>query len=320
MIYIIQGNEQCFIEDKINEILKQNKDSEIIRYDGSDRSFSIDMMLDSCVSNSLFNNKNVVLVNQPYFLIKKVEDKDYGKLEKYVKDPVYETDLVLYTYLDNFSSRLKTYKLFSGNAQIITCDSLDNNNFYNYVRQRLNESNLKLNNDAFNLLSNICKRSATLLNQNIEILKLYPGNIDTRVISNLCTVSDNNDSFELINALTSKDISKSISLQRMMMKDSENIFGLIALLSMQLRYLYHVAYLYSSGKSKYEIVELTGSKEYRVSMALKTLDNLNMDQIIELLYRLSELDIRCKSDSSISDTSRFELFILDLLRGNHAVN
>lgn len=320
MIYVIHGQEQCFIEDKINHILKENKDSEIIRYDGSDRSFNIDLMLESCVSNSLFNTKNVVLVNQPFFLIKKIEDSQYERLEKYVNDPIYETDLVLYTYLDNFNSRLKTFKLFSGNAQIITCNSLDNNNFNNYVRQRLNEEGLKMNNDSISLLSNICKRSATLLNQNIELLKLYPDNIDTRVIANLCTVSDNNDSFELINALTAKDITRAISLERAQLKDNDNIFGLIALLSTQLRFLYHVAYLYGSGKSKYDIAELTGSKEYRITMALKTLENLNSDQILELLAILSELDIRCKSDSSISDISRFELFIMNLLRGNHAVN
>ena len=320
MIYVIHGQEQCFIEDKINQILKENKDSEIIRYDGSDRSFNIDLMLESCISNSLFNTKNVVLVNQPFFLIKKIEDSQYERLEKYVNDPIYETDLVLYTYLDNFNSRLKTFKLFSGNAQIITCNSLDNNNFNNYVRQRLNEEGLKMNNDSISLLSNICKRSATLLNQNIELLKLYPDNIDTRVIANLCTVSDNNDSFELINALTAKDITRAISLERAQLKDNDNIFGLIALLSTQLRFLYHVAYLYGSGKSKYDIAELTGSKEYRITMALKTLENLNSDQILELLAKLSELDIRCKSDSSISDISRFELFIMNLLRGNHAVN
>ena len=320
MIYIITGQEQCFIEDKINEILKENKDSEIIRFDGSDRGFNIDMMLDSCLSNSLFNTKNVILVNQPFFLIKKIDDNQYNKLEQYINNPIYETDLILYTYLDNFNNRLKTYKLFTKNAQIINYDYLDKYNFSNYVKQRINEENLKMNNEAISLLSNICKRSATLLKQNIELLKLYPDNIDTKVINNLCSISDNNDTFELINALTGKDISEAITLQRQLLKDNENIFGLIALLSNQLRYLYHVAYLYNSGKSKSQIIEETSSKEFRVTMALKTLENLNMQQIIELLSKLSELDIKCKSDSSLSDISRFELFILNLMRGNHAIN
>ena len=45
----------------------------------------------------------------------------------------------------------------------------------------------------------------------------------------------------------------------------------------------------------------------------KTLEKLNRQQILELLSELSQLDIKCKSDSSISDASRFELFIIDLM-------
>ena len=320
MIYVIQGQEQCFIEDKINSIVNNNKDSEMVRFDGSDRSFDIDIMLESCMSNSLFSNRNVVLVNQPYFLIRKIEDNQMNKLEQYIKTPIYETELILYTYLDNFNSRLKAYKIISENAQIINCDSIDKNNFNNYLKEKINQSGLKLNFDSTRYLGNLCKNNATLLNRNIEILKLYPGDIDNKVIASLCTTSDNNDNYDLINALTNKDVSRAIALQRIYTKDNDNIFSLIALLANQLRYLYNVAYLYDSGKSKADIIHLTGSKEYRVVKALETLEKLNRQQILELLSELSQLDIKCKSDSSISDTSRFELFILNLLRGEHAVN
>ena len=128
MIYVIDGKEEYFIKEKINEIIK-DKNAEIVKFDGSDKNFSIDEMLEACESNSLFSNETVVLVNQPYFLNKKIEDKELERLYQYIDNPIYETDLIFYTYEDNFNSKLKAYKTILGNAQHIKLDGLDYKNF-----------------------------------------------------------------------------------------------------------------------------------------------------------------------------------------------
>ena len=136
-----------------------------------------------------------------------------------------------------------------------------------------------------------------------------------KVVNKLCTASDNNDSFDLINSITNKDISTAISIERKMLNENDSALSVIGLLSGQLRYLYQIAYYVSIGKKKTEIMELCGiGNDYRYNKALETLKVLDSRKIIELLYKLSELDIKCKSDNSISDNSRFELFILELLK------
>lgn len=313
MIYIITGEEECFIRDKISEIIKQNG-NDPIRFDGRDKDFSYDAMVDSCLGNSLFSSGSLVLVEEPDFLIKKVDDKKLESVYAYVEKPVYETDLVFYTYQNNFNSRLKSFKTINENAQLITLNSFDFKNFNSYVRTRLNEEGLKLNSDAIILLSNICKRSATLLNSNLEVLKLYPEQINVQVISKLCSASDDNDSFELINALTNRDISKAISTERKLLSENDSALSVIGLLASQLRYLYQIAYYVSAGKKKGEIMELCNINEYRYNKAIQTINILDKRQIIRLLSQLSDLDIKCKSDNSVSDNSRFELFILELLK------
>lgn len=313
MIYVIDGKEEYFIKEKINEIIK-GKNAEIVKFDGSDKNFSIDEMLEACESNSLFSNETVVLVNQPYFLNKRIEDKELERLYRYIDNPIYETDLIFYTYEDNFNSKLKAYKTVLGNAQHIKLDGLDYKNFNNYVKERIKQENININNDALNLLNTICKRDATLLNQNLEILSLYPEKITTQVINKLCVASDENEAFDLLNALTSKDVSKTISLSRKLMQSNDSIYSVIGLIANQLRYLYNLAYLQSIGKKKSEILDITNSNEYRLNLSLDVLKNLSMNQIIELLANLSDLDYKCKSDSSLSEENRFELFILNLLK------
>ena len=54
---------------------------------------------------------------------------------------------------------------------------------------------------------------------------------------------------------------------------------------------------------------------------MESLKDLRMHQIIELLSLLSELDISCKSDTSVPDQMRFELFILTFMKkGSYAGN
>lgn len=313
MIYIIQGQEQCFIKDKLKEITSSS-DSEVVYFDGSDKNFSIGALLEACEGNSIFSQGSIVLVDQPFFLICKSDEKQLQPLLDYISKPLYDTQLVFYTYLDNFSSKLKVYKTIAKNAQVITLNSLDYKNFNNYVRSRLNEEKVDISSDAAYQLNSICKRNATLLNQNIEILKLYPGKIDLKAVNKLCTASDENDSFELINALTAKDVSKAIYLERKMMTANDSILSVIGLLANQLRFLYQIAYLSSKGKNRKQILDETGVNEYRLNKAFESLRNLRKEQIISLLAKLSDLDISCKSDSSLPDASRFELFILEFLK------
>ncbi len=313
MIYIINGEEECFIRDKIDEIVKKSG-NDPIRFDGRDKDFSYEEVIEACLGNSLFSSGSLVLLEEPDFLVRKVEDRKLEPIYAYVDNPVYETDLIFYTYQNNFNSRLKAFKKINENAQLITLNSYDYRNFNNYVRTRLNEEGLKLNNETTALLSNICKRSATLLNSNLEVLKLYPETITVQVVNKLCSASDDNDSFELVNALTSKDISKAILAERKLLNENDSALSVIGLLASQLRYLYQIAYYASSGKKRNEIMELCNINDYRYSKAMETISVLDKKQIIELLYRLSELDIKCKSDNSVSDNSRFELFILELLK------
>lgn len=312
MIYIIEGEETIFIQDKINQLIGQI-DYDVIRFDGNDKKFTISMMVEACKTGSLFSSKNLVLVKDPLFLCKKVDEKELEILSDYISNPIFETDLVFYTYDNKFNSKLKAYKNVATNAEILKYNSYDYKNFNLYVNQEVNKKHLNINNDAISLLTQMCKRSATLLQQNLDVLSNYPEKITVQVVNKLCTYSDDNDSFELINAITNKDISKVIYLERRMLRDNDSIFSVIGLLSSQLRFLYHLSYLNSLGYRSSQIIDEMNISEYRYTKSLESLRKLSMKQIIELLDQLSILDIKCKSDDSISDQSKFELFILNLL-------
>lgn len=315
MLYIIEGEEQVFIKKKINEIIAKQQ-AEIVEFDGNNKNFDLLDMINACKSNNLFSEKTIILVKDAPFLTKKIDEKELKPLFDYVENPLYETDLIFYSLDNNHNSKLKAYKTILKNAQLFVLDSFDYKNFNTYVNQQCNLYNLKINNDAIYLLNTICKRNATLLNQNIEILSNYPEVITTQVIRKLCTASDDNNSFDMINAIVNNDISKAIAIERSMLSENDSIISIIGLLASQLRFLYQLSYYLSLGKNKNEILEITKCSEGRYNKSVESLRKLDMNKIIYLLSELSHIDILCKSDNSVSDITRFELFILNLMKEN----
>ena len=320
MIYIIEGEEEVFIKHKIREICNQTN-SEILKFDGNSKDFDINKLLESLSSNSLFSDRNTILVKDAPFLCKKFEDKQLEQIVDYINNPYFENDLIFYTLENKHNGKLKMYKAISKNANVIEMNSYDYKQFATFVNQQVNRAKLDISKDALYLLNTICKRNATLLIKNIEVLSNYPGKITIDVVEKLCTASDDNDSFEMINSLTNKDISKTISLERKMINENDSVISVIGLLSSQLRFLYQLSYLVNHGKKKNEIIDITKCSEGRYIKSLDTLRKLSQLEIVYLLNELSKIDIECKTNNSVSDITRFEMFILNLLKkDNYASN
>lgn len=320
MIYILKGSEPSFISEKLDSLINE-KNSEIIRFDGNDKSFSIYELVDSCNGNSLFNDSLCVIVKDPYFLIKKVDDNELSVLYDYISNPCFDTDLIFYTLDDKFNTRLKAFTNISQNCQIITFDGLDYKNFNNYCLSRLKEEGINMSRECSFYLSNICKRNASLFNQNLEILKLYPDEINVNVINKLCTSSDNNMVYDLINAICDKDLSKAISLERKLLNDNDSILGVIALLANNLRQTYHIGYLYEKGFRKSSIINECKIPEFLVNKSLEMLNKFDTMKILSLLNDLSILECKCKSANDLNNNNRFELYLINMMKkDNYASN
>ena len=153
-----------------------------------------------------------------------------------------------------------------------------------------------------------------LLNRNIEILKLYPEELDIYELKSLITIKDEEDIFKLINAITSRNLNSSMIHIEKMLKQGESPIGIIALLSAQLRFLYTVGYYHSAGYKDSDIMDIVGTRSsFRLKKAYEALENFNLREIMQLLDKLCDLDYRFKVDSQIDEKLKLELFLMELL-------
>ena len=315
MIYIISGSDSYLIDQKLNEIIKQNKDADVIKVDASGKTFSYYEVLDSIGSVGLFASSSIVLVKDPSILKSKVDnDLSVEQLIEYCKKPIYENVLVFYTYENDFKKTLKTYKDISKNADVIEL-KVDPKNFYSLCLDVAKKYSFKLDNNCFNIVYKACNNSLTLFKQNMDILELYPDKITGDVVDTLLISSNEENVFNLINALTNKKVSDSIYFAKRILSNDSNINGLISLLAGQLRFLYEVSFWSKTDSNPNCIADKMDVKSvYRVQKALESLRYLRGNEIMSLLDKLANLDYKSKVNSDYDDTLKLELFIVGMIR------
>lgn len=315
MIYIISGSDSYLIDQKLNEIIKQNKDADVIKVDASGKTFSYYEVLDSIGSVGLFASSSIVLVKDPSILKRKVEnDLSVEQLIEYCKKPIYENVLVFYTYENDFKKTLKAYKDISKNADVIEL-KVDPKNFYSLCLDVAKKYSFKLDNNCFNIVYKACNNSLALFKQNMDILELYPDKITQDVVDTLLISSNEENVFNLINALTNKKVSDSIYYAKRILSNDSNINGLISLLAGQLRFLYEVSFWSKTDSNPNYIADKMDVKSvYRIQKALESLRYLRGNEIMSLLDKLANLDYKSKVNSDYDDTLKLELFIVGMIR------
>lgn len=313
MNYLIYGTEQYLINKNIEKIIDDNKDSLVLRFDGSFKEDPTEEVLSNCLTDSLFGDKTIILFKNPIFLTGKTDNDSVEKLIEYLKKPSENCILVLYSSYSSFKSNLKLFKIISSECETHCYIKLDNDRFHSECDKAISSSKIPFDYDAKEAFISNCGNDLEIFYNCLNILKQYGGNVNFDVLEQLTYSSDDFDIFSLINAIISKDTSKSMKYVNKLRKDEGNIFGLISLLSSQLMYLYSVSYYSNIYNDEKEIMAATNtSNPYRLKMAYKTLKNIGRQEILNLVNKLSILDYEFKTDSSLDHKLLFDLFITSL--------
>lgn len=314
MIYLIYGDEQYLINEEIDKIIDNNKTSFISKYDDSfSKTCSVFEAIDECYNISLLQDKTLILYKNPSFLISKENDDINNKFLEYLNNQNETCDLVLYTSYSSFNSRLKTFKEASKNGQVKYFSKLDQRRFNELCENEIILSKISIDKDAKDLFIENCGQDLSLFYSGLKNLKQLSDKITIKTLDQLTYSSDDFNVFSLVNSLIDGKLTSSVKLIRKLQDNESSIFGLISLISGQLRYLYSVYYYQTIYDNKKDIMEATSTNNpYRLEMANKTLNKVSFKDIQKLLYKLSSFDYKLKTDSSIDHKLLLELFVTTL--------
>lgn len=307
-IYLIYGDERYLIEKKINEIISENSDYDVIKYD-----MTIDNIKDAiedALMGSLFSEKKIIICDNCLFLttLKCEIDHKVEYLNDYIKK---DSDNILILVVNNESldKRKKIVKDLE-KFNVFYFNKLNNNELVNFVKNYCQENHFEISSSAINLLLERVVDNLYIIVSELNKLFLYcDGKINLEDVS-LCTSKMIKcNIFDLINAIVARNIDLSLELYDDLVILNEEEIKLIITLANQFRLIYQVKCMFKSGYSEKDIASELGVHPYRVKLA----NSVNTDErtILNYLKRLSILDENIKT-GKINKREGFINFILSI--------
>ncbi len=310
MNYFLVGTEVYNLQKRRAKIVKELVDDELNLSVYSGKNYSIQDVVSDCLTSPFFAENKVVIVENPDFLYSNKDDENALAIKDYLSNPNPTTTLII--YCDQAIDRTKAIvKELMKIVKYESFDSLNNEDFRHYVLKDLNDQKIVLDNSAKNELIERLPVDITNWKHELEKLSLYPGKIDADVIRQLVCRPIEEDVFQLSNAVTSKNLSKSIQIYRDLLVNNKNdIKALIGLLAYQFRFMFQMKSLSEQGMSISDISQSYGYNEYRIKITLRNCHSFSSEYLLSLLNKLSTLDqdiINGKVEGKLG----LELFIME---------
>ena len=314
MNYLLTGIEVYNLQMRRDAIIRelglQDEQPDVFNQD-----FEIEEVIASCLTTPFFSENKVVLLENPGFIVspKTSDEKAVNRLVEYLEDPLDTTTLIV--YVDKpFDKRKKGYTTLRKYLRTESFDTVSEENFRNIVRYDLQNSKIRMSNEAFDVL--IDRLPVDVLNwkSELEKLKLYPYTLDGKAIKALISRDIEDDVFQLSNAVVGRNMNQAVQIYRDLLVTNKNDAGsLIGLLAYQFRFMCQVKALNEMNYLNREIAERYDAKEYRITMTLKAAQGRSSRELLGILARLSRLDQNIKKGKA-DPVVGLEMFIIEVTR------
>lgn len=306
-LYFIETDNIDILNIKVNEILKKNNldSSNLVIYDMDEANIS-DAIVD-LDTYSLFNEQKIVLCKNATFLTTSKSEIDHNitLLEKYLNNP--NPNNVLIISCDKADGKKNIVKLIKNKCEIIET----NIDIFEYIKEYAKDYNISsdviryLMINTLEDITQITNELDKLMELKFDEKEITKKDIDLVVIKRI-----DNNIFDLIDAIISKNKEKSLKIYNEMINYGEDIFKIFVSLSNQIRLIYQVKVL--KHLTNEEILNTLKLKNVKQVSAIRyKIDKYTSSELTDYLHKLSIMDEEIKLGKSI-DTIVFPTFIASL--------
>ena len=181
-----------------------------------------------------------------------------------------------------------------------------------FIKDYLKKFSFNIDNDALNLFINKLNDDLYVITSELDKMILYKDNKKTINLDDVRLVTSkiiNSDIFDLIDAITKKNINEALALYDDLVLMQEEEIKLIVILANQFRLIYQVKEMYKMGYSELDIANSLDVHPYRVKLA-KNID-ISSNDAIKYLRKLANLDELIKT-GKIDKKEGFYKFMLSI--------
>lgn len=309
MIYLIESDNLVVINKKIDEILSKNNLSKenVIKYDLLE--IPINVLIEELNTYNLLVDRKVVIGENASFLtgakVKSVEH-NLELLEGYINN--LNPDNILILICNKLDNKKKIVKLLKDKGNVISGEI----NIVNIIKSNLDE--FKMDIKTINYLINYCSNDDAKILNELEKLKAYKFDTKEITINDIelvVTKSLDDNVFDFINAIVSKNKKKAYDIYKELLYKGEEETKLVIMVADQIRLIYNCKVLLLDGYKKDDIAAFLGVHPYKVKLAIEASYSYSEGDLLKLLDKLYKIDLSIKTGKASSNIV-FELFILSL--------
>ncbi len=313
MIYLLYGTQNYLIDEKIKEIIKENKIDKynIEQFDLENN--SIREIIDSSNTLSLFADKKILIIDNSFIFTgstKKIDEKDILLLDNYLDNINDNTIIIFKVNNEKLDSRKKIVTKIKKVAKIIEFNKLLD------INSKIKElfEPYKIDNNVIKYFIDRVGTDMELISKEIEKIKTYKDqdkNINENDITNLTNKNINTDIFYLLDNILNNNKEKAIESYNEMIKIGEEPIKILVMLANQFRLIYQVKELSKKGYREYDIMDILDQKQFTIKKAVERISKYKDTELLKYINDLAELDINIKS-GLIDKNIGLELFILNI--------
>ena len=318
-VYFYYGEEDYNIDLAIDDIKsKLNPDFLAMSFQVLDNPEYPDLINTLRTTPMMFGNMLVVINAEKYFSSQKnyFDDLQLEEVEDALNNISDAIDIIFTVKLPRdegkkLDSRRKLYKILAkfNSKEFEAFKTYKIAEIVNWINQRAKAKDLKINQDAAELLIEQIGNNLRQFDAELDKLKLmaYPEKIVTKKMVEEISIS-NQDLFNITEMILKNQKDKAL-LEFKKLTDKKHPLEILAAIQTMLR-KWIIIKTKSSTLSTFEISKLTGQHEYVVKQTLIKLKNTKASDLVNLKQNLYEVECKIKSAEALDINSEVEIALI----------
>lgn len=308
MIYVFFGSDFNILNNSVNNLVKDLSLSNIIKYDFSE--ITIRDIIEEVNYVDLFNEKKLIIVSN--FSFKKINEKDEKLLMRYIEN-MNDNVIILKCIDENMDERKSLTKLINSKCEVRKIEKLDYKSLHQYVTNMLKDNKIDATYNQVKMILDICDYNPDYTISEVNKLILYK--IGENTLSDkdiLDVISKNNEKemFKFIENVMKRNIGASMDSYKILVSSNIDPIVILDSLSKQFRLLLQLKELIHE-KTEVELMRLLGVKPYTIKKLQPFINEYKMEDIANILYKLSIVDINIKVNG-FDKNEIMERFLIEL--------
>ena len=240
---------------------------------------------------SMFAERKLVILR---FIFEEEEFKE--KFEEDAEQWNDSEDLII-LFSEEVKKSDSLFKFIKKNAEWEQFEPLEGKELKEWVTNRLEDNNAKINKNALSTLIDYVGGDLWRMANEIEKLVNYQkeGTISKKDVKLLVKPDLEADIFNTIDALAFKNNQKSLNLIQKQLDQGDSPLYILSMINYQLRNLLTVKQLQQQGKRFQQIKKETDLKSFVIKKTLKQCRNFSLEEIKKIYHHLLEVDLNIKT-------------------------